>query len=135
MLLWENQMILSIIRMWLLFELAYVCRWSKVFFLRACRKEDDILIFLKLGFIFDHILVLRRINFFALYLFPAEICLMPSVILCFICRVKTFAVQYLTLLLARSQFIFPKCDWSIWDLVGKFKQRRLHLFSAFWIFL
>ena len=135
MLLWENQMIISIIRMWLLFGLAYVCRWNKVFFLRACIKEDDILTFLKLGFIFDHILALRRINFFAMYLIPAEICPMPSVILCFICRVKIFAINYLTLPLARSQFIFLKCDWSIWHLVGKFKQKRLHLFWAFWIFL
>ena len=35
----ENQMIISIIRMWYLFELAYACRWRKLFSLRACIKE------------------------------------------------------------------------------------------------
>ena len=31
------------------------CRWSKIFFLIACIKEDDVPTFLILGAIFDHI--------------------------------------------------------------------------------
>ena len=53
MLLCENQMIISTIRMCQLFELAYVCRWSKIFFLRACIKADVVLTFLILGSILD----------------------------------------------------------------------------------
>ena len=43
-----------------------------------------------------------------------------------------FAIQYSTLSLTGSQFIFLKWDGSIWDLRGKFKQKRIHLFWAFW---
>ena len=43
-----------------------------------------------------------------------------------------FAVQYTTLSLTGSQFIFLKCDGSIWDLGGKFRQKRIHLLWDFW---
>ena len=43
-----------------------------------------------------------------------------------------FAVQYSTLSLARSQFIFLKCDELMQDLRGKFKQKQIYLFWAFW---
>ena len=39
---------------------------------------------------------------------------------------------YSTLSLTGSQFIFLKCDASIWDLGGKFRRKRIHLFWAFW---
>ena len=43
-----------------------------------------------------------------------------------------FAIQYSTLSLTGSQFIFLKWDGSIWDLGGKFRQKRIHLFGTFW---
>ena len=47
--------------------------------------------------------------------------------------IKTvFAVQYSTLSLTGSQFVFLKWDESIWDLGGKFRQKRVHLLWAFW---
>ena len=61
-LLWDNQMTISIRRIGKSFELAYVCRWSKN------RPKKD--------------------KLFSLQLLYAEVCPMPSVILCYICRVK-----------------------------------------------
>ena len=43
-----------------------------------------------------------------------------------------FTIQYSTLSIAESQFIFLKCHGLIWDLGGKFRQKRIHLFWAFW---
>ena len=43
-----------------------------------------------------------------------------------------FTIQYSTLSLSRSQVIFLKCDGSIWDLGGKFRQKWIHMFWAFW---
>ena len=37
--------------MFRILELGYVCRWSKLFYLKACIKEDGVLTFLILGFI------------------------------------------------------------------------------------
>ena len=82
-LLWDNQMTISIIRIGKSFELAYVCRWSKIL-LRACIKQDNVLTYFMLRFI----IALRRISYFALQLLYAEVCPMSSVILCYICRVK-----------------------------------------------
>ena len=42
-----------------------------------------------------------------------------------------FTTQYSTLSLTGSHFIFLKCDGWIWDLGGKFKQKRINLSSAF----
>ena len=42
-----------------------------------------------------------------------------------------FAIQYSTLSLTGSQFIFLKWDGLIWDLGGKFSQKWIHLFWAF----
>ena len=43
-----------------------------------------------------------------------------------------FTIQYSTLSLTGSQFIFLKWDGSIWDLGGKFWQKQMHLFWTFW---
>ena len=43
-----------------------------------------------------------------------------------------FTIQYSSLPLTGSQFIFLKRDGSIWDFGGKFRQKRLNLFWAFW---
>ena len=43
-----------------------------------------------------------------------------------------FTIQYSTLSLTGSQFIFLKWDRSIGDLGGKFRQKWIHLFWAFW---
>ena len=39
-----------------------------------------------------------------------------------------FSIQYSTLALARSQFIFSKYDKLMRDLENKFKQKHIHLF-------
>ena len=44
-----------------------------------------------------------------------------------------FAIQYSTMSLTGSQFIFLKNNRSIWDLGGKFRQKRIHFLWAFWI--
>ena len=51
-------------------------------------KEDDALTFLILGSILDYIFGPKKNNFFAQYLFSAEVCLMPSAILFYICIVR-----------------------------------------------
>ena len=43
-----------------------------------------------------------------------------------------FAIQYSTLLLTGSQFVFLKCDVLKWNLWDKFRQKGIHLFWAFW---
>ena len=43
-----------------------------------------------------------------------------------------FTIQHSTLSLTGSQFLFLKQDGSIWDLGGKFRQKRIHLFWIFW---
>ena len=121
-------------------------RWSKIFFLTACIK-DDVLTFLILGYTLDHIFGPKKDRLFCpvfvfrrgmssaicdlvlylqseglniLWIYPATI---PFQYL------KTvFAIQYSTLSLTGSQFIFLKCDGSIWDIGGKFGQKRIHLF-------
>ena len=145
-LLWENQIIILIIRSGN--NLNYLCRWCKIFFSKACIKEGNVLTFLILGPILDHIFgpklfcpvfifrrsMLNAICNLVVYLqseglniswtYPGTI---PFQYL------KTvFAIQYSTLSLTGSQFIFLKCDGSIWDLRGKFRQEWLHLFWAFW---
>ena len=124
---------------------------DKIFFLIACIKKDDVLTFFILGPIWTIFSALSRISFFALYLFSAEVYLVPSVILCYIYRMKAlniswihpgtipfqylktvFAIQYSTLSLIGSQFIFLKWRGSILDLGGEFRQTRIHLFWAFW---
>ena len=42
-----------------------------------------------------------------------------------------FAMQYSPLSLAGSQFAFLKCDGSIWDLGGKFRQNEFVCFEIF----
>ena len=46
-----------------------------------------------------------------------------------------FAIQYSTLSLIENQFIFLKLDRSIWDLGGKFRQKRIHFFELFEIWV
>ena len=126
------------------------CRWSKIFFLIACIKEDNFLTFLILGSILDHIFgykkdkllspvfVFRRgmssaICDLVLYLqseglniswiYPGTIPLQ---------YLKTVsAIKYSTLSLTGSQLIFLKWDGSIWDNGGTFRQKPIHLFWAF----
>ena len=43
-----------------------------------------------------------------------------------------FAIQYSTLSITGSQFIFVKCDGSMWNVGGKLKQNQIHLLWAFW---
>ena len=43
-----------------------------------------------LGFIVDHIFDPRKVMLFVCYLFSTELYPMPSMILCYICRVKTW---------------------------------------------
>ena len=114
-------------------------------------KEDDVLTFLRLGPIFDHIfgpkkdklfcpvfvfcrgmsnaicdlvLYLQSENLNISWIYPGTI---PFQYL------KTvFAIKYSTLSLTGSQFIFLKWDESIWDPRGKFRQKRIHLFWDFW---
>ena len=43
-----------------------------------------------------------------------------------------FAIQYSIPSLTGSQLIFLKWDGLIWDLGGNFRQKRIHLFWAFW---
>ena len=117
----------------------------------ACIKKDDVLTFLILGSILDNnfgpkkdklfcpVFVFRRgmpnaICDVALYLqseglniswiYPGSV---P-----FQCWKTVFAIQYSTLSITGSQFIFLKWDGSMWDLAGKFRQNWIHLFGAFW---
>ena len=47
-----------------------VCRWSKIFFLRACIKEDDVLTFLLLGSVLDHIFDRKKdVLFYPIFVF------------------------------------------------------------------
>ena len=87
--------------------------------------------------------------FFALYLFSAEVCLMPSAILSYslkeglkhamnifrynsILVLETvFATHCSTLSLAGSHFIFLKCDGLIQDLVIKFAKKEHISFDLF----
>ena len=48
------------------------------------------------------------------------------------CLKMIFTIQYSTLSLTRSQFIFLEYDGSVWDIRGKFRQKRIQLFWAFW---
>ena len=43
------------------------------------------------------------------------------------------AMHYSILWPTGSQFIFFKCNRYIWDLGVKFREKRIHLFWAFWI--
>ena len=49
------------------------------------------------------------------------------------CLKMIFTIQYSTLPLTRSQFIFLKYDGSVWDIRGKFRQKWIQLFWGFWI--
>ena len=57
-------------------------------FLRSILKRRRCFIIFDTWDFLDHILALRRISFFTLYLFSADVCPMPSVMLCYICRIK-----------------------------------------------
>ena len=128
---------------------------NKIFFFRACIKKDGILAFLILGFIFDHVfgpknnklIHLRIISVFVfrkgmsyvicdfvLYLQVEALnisWIYPSTIQFQLLK-TVFVIQYSTLSLGGSEFIFLKCDGLIWDIGGKFRQKRIHLFWAFW---
>ena len=114
-------------------------------------KEDDVLTFLILGSILDHIfgpkkdklsfhvftfrrgmsnaicdlvLHLQSEGLNISWIYPGAT---PSL------KLKTvLAIQYSTLSLTGSHFIFLKCDWSIWDLRRIFRKKRMILFEAFW---
>ena len=125
--------------------------WSKLFSLIACIKEDDVLTFLILGPILDHIFGPKKDKFFCpvfvfrrgmsnaicdlvLYL-QSEVLNMSWIYpgtIPFQYLKTVFAIQYSTLSLTGSQFIFLKCNESIWDLRGKLWQKRINLFWAFW---
>ena len=120
----------------------------KYFFLITCVKEDDVLTFLKLGSILDYIFSRKKDKFFCLEFFfrrgmSNAICdlvlylqseglniswIHPGTIP-FQCLKTVFAIRYSTLSLTVSQFIFLKYDRSIWDLGGKFKQKRIICFE------
>ena len=84
---------------------------------------------------------------FGIYLCSAEVCSVPFVILCYICRMKAFIniSRYNSIFLLKSgicntalyyveswkQVYLPKVQWSIWDREGKFRPKRIHLFWAF----
>ena len=128
-----------------------LCRWIKLFFLIACLKEDDVLAFLILGLILDHIFGPKKDKLFCsvfgfsrgisnaicdlvLYLQSEGLnisWIYPGTIP-FQYLKTVFAIQYSTLSLTRSQFFFLKSDGSIWDLRGKFKEKWIHLFWVFW---
>ena len=133
-------MIISFIRMWYLFELAYVCRWSKIFLLRVCIKGNDVLTMLILGVFFDHIFGPKKDKLFCpVFVFrrglsnaicdPVLYLQSEGIKISWIYLgtipfkyLKTvFAIQDFSLSPAGSQFIFLKCDVSIWDLGGKFR--------------
>ena len=128
-----------------------MCRWSKIFFLITCIKEDDVLTFLILGSILDHIFGSKKDKFFCpvfvfhrgmsnaigdLVLYLQSECLNISWIypgtIPFQYLKTVFAIRDSTLSLTGSQFTFLKWDGLIWDLGGKFRQQQIHLFWAFW---
>ena len=112
----------------------------KIFFLIACTKEGDVLTFLILRPILDHIFgpkkdkplcpvfVFRRgmsnaICDLVLYLQSEGLnisWIYPGTIP-FQYLKTVFAIQYSALSLTGSQFIFLKWNRSIWDLGGKFR--------------
>ena len=51
----KKWMVISIIILWLWFELFCICRWFEMFIFFACIKEVIVLRFLLLGFNFDHV--------------------------------------------------------------------------------
>ena len=61
----------------------------KWYIFRACIKEDVILTFLILGFIFVQIFGPKKDRLFCPPFVFHRVCLMSSGILCYICRVKT----------------------------------------------
>ena len=132
MLLRENQMIISIIRM-----SSLLAKWRTIFSLGAFLKEDDVLSFLILGpyfgpkkdKLFYPVFVFRRcmsnaICDVVLYLqnkglkhfmniYPGTVPLQ---------YLKTvFIIQYSVLSVTRNQLSFLKCDGSIWNIRGKFR--------------
>ena len=115
-------------------------------------KQDVVLPFLiVIGFIFTIFSALWRISAFGLICFPQRyveyhpwpfaICsewtlkdFMNISLYNSILGLKTvFAIHYSALSLAGCYFIFLKWDGSIWDLAGKFRHKRMHLFGVFWI--
>ena len=126
---------MSIMISWELFELAFVCRWSKNIFLKARMKENIVLPTLILGFLFWHNFVPRKnISYFrciafrrgltiaipdlALYLRSEEFNISLSYpCIVYNCNITCNIVFKLSL--TGSHFILPKSDESIWDLGGK----------------
>ena len=121
MLLWQNQMIIN-----------SLCRCSKIFFLRACMKEDDVLTFLTRGSILacifgpknDKLLcpvfvfcrgMSNAICDLVLYLQSEDLNISSiyAGTIPFQYLRMVFAIQNSTLSLTESQFTFLKCDGSI----------------------
>ena len=124
-----------------------------MFFLISCIKEDQVVTFLILGPILDHIFVPKEDKLFCpVFVFRRG---MSSAICDLVLYLQSeglniswiypgttpfqylktvFAIQYSTLSLTGSQLIFLKWDGPIWDLGGKFRQKRIRLFWAFWSF-
>ena len=60
----EGVFLVQYARSWCGNNLNQLFRWSKTFFLIACIKKDDVLTFLILGSILDHIFVLKKDKLF-----------------------------------------------------------------------
>ena len=136
MLLWENEMIILNIRMLLLFKLAYVCRWSKIFFFRVCIKEGDVITLLILWFIFDHMFAPKKDNPFCPVFVSTELYPRPSVILYNICRLKHSMniSQYNSIPVLKNGI----CKWIFYSFYSLFysavaSQKPIYFSEAEWI--
>ena len=68
------------------------------------------------GLFWTIFLILRKISFLTLYMFPPEVYIIPS--------------QHLkTIFTKASQFVFLNFYELIWDLGGKFRQKQIHFLS------
>ena len=115
------------------------------------KRENDILTFLMLGPILDHIFGPKKdILLCPVFFFPQRYvqCRLWSCTIPAQWRLKHFIniSWYNSIPVLKngnrntvfyfapngSQFIFLKCDGSIWDLGGKFRLKRIHLLWSFW---
>ena len=135
-----------------LFEVAYVCRWSKIFFIEAYIKEDSFLKFLALGFILDHIFGHKKDKpFCPVFVFVRGMSNAICHLVLYLQSLKNFmnisGCNSIGVLIKngfcntifysvtnRKPVYFSKKRW-IWDLGGKFRQKRIHLLWAFWNFI